>query len=142
MPSFGKKSLERREFLCKDLKRLVDEVIKYYDFSIICSHRDRTEQEGAFRSGNSKAHFGQSAHNYNPSFAVDVYPYPIPMTRKTPTTAILVDNNSPEWDKMVFAFKNAAQQLGIEIVCGTDFTTLVDKPHIEIKDWKQKVKEI
>lgn len=142
MPRFGKKSLEKREYLCKDLKRLVDEVIKYYDFSIICSHRDRTEQEAAYNTGASKAHFGQSAHNYNPSFAVDVYPYPIPMTRKTPTSAILIDDHSPEWDKMIFAFKSAAKQLGIEIECGIDWQKLVDKPHIEIKGWKDKVKEI
>lgn len=142
MPKFGKKSIENREFLCKDLKCLVDEVIKYYDFSIICGHRDKTEQEHAFQIGTSKAHFGQSAHNYNPSFAVDVYPYPIPMTRKNLTTAIVIDNDSKEWDKMVYAFKSAAKQLGIEIECGADWTKLKDRPHIEIKGWKDKVKEI
>lgn len=142
MPKFGKTSLERREFLCKDLKRLVDETIKYYDFSIICSHRDRTEQEAAYRAGNSKAHFGQSAHNYNPSFAVDVYPYPIPMTRKNQTTAIMIDNDSKEWDKMVLAFKSAAKRLGIEIQCGADWKSIIDKPHIELKNWKQRIKEI
>ena len=140
MPRFGKKSIENREFLCKDLKRLVDEVIKYYDFSIVCGHRDKTEQEHAFKIGTSKAHFGQSAHNCNPSFAVDVYPYPLPA--KQVKGAILIDDNSPQWDKMVFAFKSAAKQLGIEIECGADWTKLVDKPHIEIKGWKDKVKEI
>lgn len=142
MPKFGKKSLANREFLCKDLKRLCDEVIKYYDFSIICSHRGQTEQEEAFRIGNSNAHFGQSAHNYNPSFAVDVYPYPVPTTRNTPTTGIIIDNKSPEWEKMVCVFKNAAKQLGISITCGADFKKLKDYPHIEITDWKDKVKEI
>lgn len=140
MPKFGKKSLENREFLCKDLKRLLDEVIKYYDFSIICGHRDKTEQERAYKIGNSKAHFGESAHNYNPSFAVDVYPYPVPT--KASKGVISIDDNSPEWDKMVCTFKNAAHKMGIEIVCGADFKSLVDKPHIEIKNWKGKVKEI
>lgn len=140
MPKFGKASLERRELLCKDLKRLCDEVIKYYDFSIICSHRGQADQEKAFLRGNSKALFGQSAHNYLPSFAVDVYPYPLPT--KAAKGIIGIDDDSPEWDKMVYAFKNAAKQLGINITCGADFKTLVDKPHIEITGWKEKVKEI
>lgn len=142
MPKFGKASLERRALLCKELRALCDEVIKYYDFSIICSFRDKTEQEAAFNAGNSKAHFGQSAHNYNPSFAVDVYPYPVPISRNNPARAALIDSDSVEWDKMVFAFKNAAKQLGINITCGADFKKLVDKPHIEITGWKDKVKEI
>lgn len=140
MPKFGKKSLEQRELLCRDLKKLVDEVIKYYDFSIICTHRDRTEQEDAFKKGNSKAHFGQSAHNYNPSFAVDVYPYPVPRIEKK--GVIVINDNSPEWDKMVCTFKNAARKMGLEITCGADYKSLVDKPHIEIKNWKERVKEI
>lgn len=140
MPKFGKNSLQQRQYLCKDLRLLVDEVIKYYDFSIICSHRDKTEQEKAFKTGTSKAHFGQSAHNYNPSFAVDVYPYPLP-TKQVKGT-IQIDDNSKEWDKMIFTFKSAAKQLGIEIECGADWKKLVDKPHIQIKNWQELVKEI
>lgn len=140
MPKFGKKSLERRAMLCKDLRVLVDEVIKYYDFSIICSHRGQEEQERAFNAGNSKAHFGQSAHNFFPSFAVDVWPYPVPYKQVKGVKQL--DNNSPEWNKMVCTFKNAAKQMGIDIVCGADFKTLKDFPHIEIADWKTRVKEI
>lgn len=140
MPKFGKKSLERREMLCKDLRILVDEAIKYYDFSIVCSHRGQEEQERAFNSGNSKAHFGQSAHNFFPSFAVDIYPYPTPYIQKK--GVLYLDDNSKEWDKMICVFKNLAKQMGIEITCGIDFKRLVDKPHIEIADWKTRVKEI
>lgn len=140
MPRFGKKSIENREFLCKDLKYLVDEVIKYYDFSIVCGHRDKTEQEKAYKNGTSKAHFGQSAHNYNPSFAVDVYPYPMPL--KQVKGVIEIDSDSKEWDKMIYAFKSAAKQHGIEIDCGIDWKKLKDKPHIEIKNWKKRVQEI
>lgn len=140
MPKFGKKSLERRAMLCKDLRALVDEVIKYYDFSIICSHRGKEEQERAFNAGNSKAHFGQSAHNYFPAFSVDVYPYPVPYKQVKGVKQI--DDNSPEWEKMICTFKNAAKRLGIKITCGIDFKNLVDKPHLELADWKTKVKEI
>lgn len=140
MPKFGKKSLEQRAMLCKDLRALVDEIIKYYDFSIVCSHRGQEEQERAFNAGNSKAHFGQSAHNFFPAFAADIYPYPIPYIQKQ--GIIYLDDKSPEWNKMVCIFKNTAKQMGIDIVCGADFKSIKDFPHIEIADWKTKVKEI
>ena len=140
MPKFGKASLQRREMLCKDLRTLVDEVIKVYDFSIICSHRGQEEQERAFNNGTSKAHFGQSAHNYFPSFAADLYPYPVPYKQVKGVKQI--DDNSPEWEKMICTFKNAAKRLGIKITCGIDFKNFRDCPHIEISDWKQKIKEI
>lgn len=140
MPKFGKTSLEKREMLCKALRALVDEVIKYYDFSIICSHRGKEDQLSAYLSGASKAQFGQSAHNFYPSFAVDVYPYPIP--RKQVNGSIQLDDNSVEWDNMVFLFKAAAKKLGIEIECGADWKNMKDKPHIQIKNWKKIVKEI
>lgn len=140
MPKFGKASLERRAMLCKDLRLLVDEVIKFYDFSIICSHRGIEEQEMAYLTGNSKAHFGESAHSYLPSFAVDVWPYPAPYKQVKGVKQI--DDNSPEWEKMICTFKNAAKRLGIKITCGIDFKNFRDCPHIEISDWKQKVKEI
>lgn len=140
MPKFGKKSLELREYLCKDLKRLVDETIKVYDFSIVDTFRGKEEQERAFLAKASKAHFGESAHNYHPCFALDAYPYPCP--RKQEKGYIVIDDDSPEWKKMTDAFKKAAKKLGIKITCGIDFKSFRDAPHIEVKDWKQRVKEI
>ena len=140
MPRFGKASLERRELLCKDLRRLVDAVIKVYDFSIIETHRDRTEQERCYNTGVSKAHFGESAHNYMPSFAMDVYPYPAPMMQVE--GVLKIDDKSKRWDEMGKIFKDMAANLGIEIEWGGDWKSIIDKPHIEIKNWKEKVKEI
>ena len=140
MPRFGKASLQRRELLCKDLRRLVDAVIQVYDFSIICSHRGQEEQERCFNNGNSKAHFGQSAHNYMPSFARDCWPYPAPYIQVQGIKQL--DSNSPEWNKMGQVFKDMAENLGIEIEWGGDWESISDKPHIEIKSWKTKVKNI
>lgn len=137
---FGKRSIENRETLCKQLKMLVDEVIKEYDFSIVCSIRGKDEQELAYTTRNSNAKFLESAHNYCPSFAVDVYPYPTPY--KQVQGRIYLDNESPEWDKMINIFKAKAKKLGIKITCGIDFKSIVDKPHLEITDWKEIVKEI
>lgn len=140
MPTFGKKSKELRQYLCKDLKRLVDEVIKEYDFSIVETVRDRTAQENAFELKASRAHYGESAHNYHPAFACDVYPYPVP--RRQDKGLIVIDDNSPAWDKMINTFKAKAALLGINITCGIDFKTFRDAPHIELADWKERVKEI
>lgn len=140
MPKFGKASLERREMLCKDLKALVDEVIKHYDFSIIETFRDKETQERYYRNGTTKAHFGESAHNYHPSFAFDVYPYPVP--KKQVKGIVEIDSDSLEWERMTNLFKAIAKEMGIEISCGIDFKSIKDAPHIEIKDWRKRVKNI
>ena len=140
MPKFGKRSSELREYLCKDLKRLVDEVLKEYDFSIVETFRWKDAQETAYNLGNSKAHFGQSAHNFHPCFAFDAYPWPCP--RRQIKGIIVLDDDSPEWDKMVNAFKSKAKELGISITCGIDFKSLRDAPHIELTDWKKIVEGI
>lgn len=140
MPNFGKRSKELRQYLCKDLKRLVDEVIKTYDFSIVETVRGQQAQENDYELGRTKAHYGQSAHNYYPCFAVDVYPWPCP--RKQINGVVAIDNDSPEWDRMINVFKEKAKKLGIKISCGIDFKTLRDAPHIEISGWQKIVKEI
>ena len=140
MPKFGKASLERREMLCKDLKLLVDEVIKHYDFSIIETFRDKETQERYYRNGTTKAHFGESAHNYHPSFAVDVYPYPVP--KKQVEGIVEIDSDSLEWERMANLFKVIAKEIGIEIEWGGDWKSIKDLPHFEIKDWRKRVKNI
>ena len=140
MPNFGKRSKELRQYLCKDLKRLVDEVIKTYDFSIVETVRGQQAQENDYELGRTKAHYGQSAHNYNPCFAVDVYPWPCP--RKQDRGIIVIDDDSHEWKKMTDAFKRTANKLGIKITCGIDFKSFRDAPHIELAGWREKVKEI
>lgn len=140
MPKFGKASLERRSMLCNDLKRLADKMIEKYDFSIIETFRDKATQEKYYNNGSSNAKFGESAHNYHPSYAMDVYPYPVP--KKQVNGIIEIDSNSMEWERMTNLFKVYARELGIQIVCGIDFKSLRDAPHIEIKDWRERVKNI
>lgn len=40
---------------------------------VCCTFRDEAEQEKAFEDGKSRAHWGQSLHNYSPSLAVDFF---------------------------------------------------------------------
>jgi hypothetical protein len=59
-----------------DIQRIMNEARKVVEFRVLDSQRGRDAQERAFRAGNSKAHFGQSAHNWSPAIAVDLFPAP------------------------------------------------------------------
>lgn len=77
MPRFSKSSQDKLSTAHSDLQRLFNEVIKYFDCTVTCGYRGEIEQQLALDAGMSKAAFGHSAHNYMPSYAVDVVPYPI-----------------------------------------------------------------
>ena len=74
MPSFSKRSFDTLATCDARLQSICLEVIKMFDFSVICGHRDEEAQERAFREGFSKARWGQSKHNVKPSKAVDLAP--------------------------------------------------------------------
>jgi len=77
MPKFSISS-GNKLFQCdQQLRDLFNEVVKHFDCTIICGHRARKEQDGAFETGRSKLKFPQSKHNTIPSDAVDVIAYPI-----------------------------------------------------------------
>lgn len=76
MPSFGKTSTENLESAERDLQVVFNEVIKRFDCSVICGHRTREEQD-AIDPKFSKVKWPHSKHNFEPSRAVDVIPYPV-----------------------------------------------------------------
>lgn len=43
------------------------------DFHVSCAVRGKFDQEMAFQKKASRAHFGQSAHNYSPALAIDTF---------------------------------------------------------------------
>ena len=96
--SLSKTGKARFAQLHPSLQAIISEVLHYRDISITCSYRSREEQEEAYRKGNSRARFGQSAHNFLPARAVDIVPYPIPMKNGG------WDNNSKEWDELAQLF--------------------------------------
>ena len=75
MPSFGTKSKRHRKTLDPKLQEIVDEAIKIFDFSIICGHRNKEDQNKAFEKKRSKLRWPKSRHNSMPSKAVDIGPY-------------------------------------------------------------------
>lgn len=135
MPQFGPRSLRNLEYVHPLLRKVLDEAIKTYDFTVICGYRGRQEQEEAFRKGTSKAHFGQSAHNYNPAVAVDLIPYPF---------------KDADWDDLE-KFKElarhilaAADAVGVPVRWGGDWNMngkisderFLDTPHFELHPWR------
>ena len=95
MPKFGKKSKSRLETCDQTIQIIMNEAIKYMDFSIIHGHRTPEEQFEIFKQGRSQNPQGVwvivdpddvltykdgteklSKHNYSPSLAVDVAPWP------------------------------------------------------------------
>lgn len=75
MPSFGRKSLEKRAQLDERLQMVLDRAIQDFDFTIMVGHRTEAEQNEAYAAGNSKLQYPQSKHNTYPSLAVDIAPW-------------------------------------------------------------------
>lgn len=77
MPKFGAESLKQLATCHPDLQVVMNEAIKYIDFSVLEGHRGQAAQEAAFAAGNTQLHYPNGKHNKSPSLAVDIAPYPI-----------------------------------------------------------------
>ena len=120
MPSYGQSSRERLNTCHPLLQNLFEEVIKHVDCTILCGRRGRDDQEKAFSEGKSRAHYGQSPHNYSPSLAVDVMPYPIDW------------NDMDRLKAFAHDVKLIAAVMKIKVRWGGDFESFFDGPHWEL----------
>lgn len=95
MPQFSDSSMEKLSTAHEDLQTVLKEAIKYFDFSIVYGHRPPELQFNLFKKGRKKngdkwtiydnskvvtyvdGYRKKSKHNYSPSEAVDIAPYPI-----------------------------------------------------------------
>lgn len=135
MPKFGTNSLNNLAGCHEDLRRIADEAIKIFDFSVVCGRRGKAEQEKAFAEGKTKLHYPQSKHNAEaPALAkaFDLCPY---------------RDGKLQWnDREAFVFlagviKGIALVEGIKIRWGGDFNrdnnlhndSFVDFPHFELE---------
>src|SRR6478736_2330599 len=73
---FSQASLASRAKLLPCLQQVVDEAIKVIDFKILDATRGKAAQEKAFKQGNTEVHYPNSAHNYVPALAMDLFPAP------------------------------------------------------------------
>ena len=73
MPRFGKRSKERLKGVDAKLQNVMNEVVKYFDITIIEGLRSQERQNELVAQGKSKTKFGKHVEGK----AVDIAPYPI-----------------------------------------------------------------
>lgn len=73
MPRLGKRSKSRLEGVDKRLVHLLEEVVKYFDITVIEGLRSQERQNQLVAEGKSKTKFGKHVQG----LAVDIAPYPI-----------------------------------------------------------------
>lgn len=118
-------SLKKLKTAHPDLIRLAMAVDEIYPIQCICGYRSGEDQEKAFKEGKSKAKPGESKHNKTPALAIDCVPDP----DKDPKTISWADLSAFEF--MCLTFESKAEELGIKIRLGRDFS-FVDMPHVEL----------
>ena len=131
MPKFGRTSKKRLNTCDKDLIYLFEEVVKYFDCSVLEGHRGKELQNKYFKEGSSMLKFPKGNHNQKPSKAVDVVPYPVDFSDRERMT--------------YFAgfVKGMAASLGIPIRWGGDWNNNTevkdndfdDLPHFELRNF-------
>ena len=137
MYKFSKRSRDNLSTASENLQRLFNEVIKEIDCTVICGHRSPEEQFELYKKGRVNKDFKwivvdkakvvtnidgrakKSNHNYLPSRAVDVVPYPLDW------------NDITAFKKLGEVVKRKAKELGIKISWGGDWQSLKDYPHFE-----------
>lgn len=146
---FGKTSLLRLVDCHTSLHQLMTYALEHKDcpcdFTIVCGHRNEADQNKALADKVSKAKFGESPHNYGPSFAVDVAPYilgeGIPWNTSSGYYYL--------WRELGEHINRCADELKIDIIWGADWDddgvlvcddpdeSLMDLPHWELKGWRE-----
>lgn len=139
MFKFSKRSLNNLATADEKLQLLFNEVIKEIDCTVICGHRTPEEQFELFKKGREKidgwwqvldkskvvtnvdGSTKKSKHNYYPSKAVDVVPYPLDW------------NDIDSFKLLGSVVKRKAMELGIDIEWGGDWNSFKDYPHFQIK---------
>lgn len=119
------------------LRKLFIEVAKRADIVILDSQRGRAAQELAFRTGRSKARFGQSAHNWSPSIALDVCPLPVDWKNVKPFISLARNIVLPLAAEMKIPLRWGGDWNGD----GIQNESFVDMPHYELTPWRTWAKE-
>lgn len=148
MPSFGVQSKAALAALHPDLQRILTAAIKKIDFRILDAIRGKAAQERAFAQGHSKAHFGQSAHNYEPAVACDLFPAPYDWNNRKAFRALydVIGRYDPKTGKG----KGLALEMKIPLRCGIDWnmdddvttSDSWDGGHYELHPWRSFAKTL
>lgn len=137
MHKFSKRSLDNLATADNKLQQLFNIVIAEFDCTVIYGHRTPEAQFELFKQGREKqdgwwvkvgptvtnldGNIKKSKHNYLPSKAVDVVPYPLDW------------NDIESFKNLAVIVKKKAKELGIDVEWGGDWTSLKDYPHWQVK---------
>ena len=77
MPRYSKRSKDRLATCDQRLQDVFNEVIKHVDCSVLEGHRSKERQNKLYDEKRTKVKYPNGRHNFNPSKAVDVTPYPV-----------------------------------------------------------------
>lgn len=133
MPSFSAASRKQLATLHPDLQKVLNEAIRYIDFSVVEGHRGKAAQDAAYAKGLSKLPWPRGQHNANPSRAVDLAPYPIDWSDQPKAVERFV--------YLAGFVMCTARRLGIPLRWGGDWTrnddmrdegAFRDRPHFEL----------
>jgi len=144
-PLFDAQSAKRLRQAHPLIQKLMNQARSVIAFTIMDSQRGREEQERAFREGHSKAHFGQSAHNWTPAIAVDVAPQPLNWSDIGSFKHL--QDVIGWWNPGDNSGHGLAKTMQIPIRWGGDWNMngkadehLVDMPHYELHPWRDFAK--
>ena len=130
---FGKRSLQRLSTTHPDIQRVIKRAMsfQYMDISVICGNRSTQTQGRLYAKGRSEPGnivtnidgvTRKSEHNYEPSLAIDVAPYPN-----------LFESTEDEWLKLSVCIQIAANLEGVNLLWGDNFESIIDKPHWQLE---------
>lgn len=132
---FGKRSVLALNDVHPRLRLIAERALELCetDFSVLEGHRGEQEQNKAYRLGNTKVKFPNSAHNQMPALAIDCIPYPFKGW-----------NDREGFQAISLAMHQAAREFDTEIRWGGDFnrdgnkttSDAWDLPHYELHPWR------
>lgn len=128
MPVLSARSCSRLSTCHQDLQTVCRELIKQYDFCVLEGYRNEADQQKAVREGKSHASFGHSKHNKWPSWAVDIAPYPVDWQDESRFREMII-----RFDAVACLLRQQGR-ISSQFVYGGYWKSLVDWPHIEIKE--------
>lgn len=138
MAQLSASSLRNLEMARPELQDLCHAAIELFDFKVLDSVRGRAAQEKAFKQGNSKVHFGDSAHNYKPAIALDLFPAPYDWNNTKAFITLQIEIIKPLAKKMKIPLRQGIDWNMNGIITDEKF---VDMPHIELHPWRDWAKK-
>lgn len=129
MPRFSFKSKQFLATCHPDIQRVMEEAIKEFDFMVLCGHRTVAEQQRLYAQGrttpgkkvtNIDGVRVKGRHNYKPSLAIDIAPYPLDW------------QDTARFRALGEHIEKVAKRLGVPLTWGGRWRKFIDLPHFEL----------